>query len=62
MSSATFFRQIGEAMDGVFAPTSREQMVAVFRARAGGVDPKTADERTKAFFRASGRDWSVALG
>ncbi len=62
MSSATFIRQLGAAVNGVFAPTSREQIAAVLRARAGGVDPRTADERTKAFYRASGLDWSLALG
>jgi len=62
MNSALFIRQIDEAGNGVFAPTSREQIAAIFRARAGGVDPGTADERTKAFYRASGFDWSLALG
>jgi len=61
MNSARFIRQTSEAVDGVSAPTSREQIAAVFRARARGVDPRTADGRTKAFYRASGRDWSLAL-
>ena len=62
MSSAIFIRHIGESVNGVLAPTSRQQIAAVFRARAGGVDPRTADDRTKAFYRASGLDWSLALG
>lgn len=57
MSSAKFIRQLSETAD----LTSREGIAAVFRERAGGVEASTADERTKAFYRASGRDWALAL-
>jgi hypothetical protein len=58
MSSAKFIRQLSEAAD----LTSREGIASVFRERAGGVDAGTADQRTKAFYRASGHDWTRALG
>jgi len=60
MISAKFIQN--SPLNGSFGPTSREQIAAVFRARARGVDAKTADDRTKAYYRSSGLQWALALG
>ncbi|HUL65213.1 MAG TPA: hypothetical protein VLW55_11415 [Burkholderiaceae bacterium] len=41
--------------------TPREEVAMHFGACVTGVDLRTAQERTKAFYRSSGNDWTAAL-
>jgi hypothetical protein len=43
------------------AVVSAQDLAAHFRARARGVDARTAQERTKAFYRASATAWTLVL-
>ena len=41
---------------------ARARVAAAFRKLAHGVDPRTAGERTRGFYRSSGMAWSRRLG
>ncbi len=41
--------------------TPREEVAIHFDACVPGVDMRVAQERTKAFYRSSGNDWTAAL-
>ena len=41
--------------------TPREEIAMHFCASAAGVDMRSAQERTKAFYRSSRNDWTLAL-
>ena len=43
------------------AVVSAEDVVAHFRARARGVDARTAQERTRHFYRSSATAWTLVL-
>jgi len=59
MISASFIQQ---AMRGeAFSIESRQGVASHFRACVGGVDVQDADQRTKAFYRSSGKTWAMAL-
>jgi len=41
---------------------ARARVAAAFRKLAHGVDPHTAGDRTRRFYRSSGMTWSRSLG
>jgi hypothetical protein len=61
MISARLLEQRHGTPDGESDPMPTQDVIAHVRARVRGVDAKTAQERTRAFFRSSANDWALVL-
>jgi hypothetical protein len=62
MISARLLERQQIDLENGLGTASREDVSIHFCIRASGVSTKTADQRTKAFYRSSGNAWARALG
>jgi len=61
MISATLLQRWQFATSIGSGMSLRDEVAMHFGACVTGVDMRTAQERTKAFYRSSGNDWTTAL-